>query len=57
MILGACFGLGPFALGTVIETTISGSFWNLTFLEERGGGGVGRGLGETFKGRFSKQNR
>ena len=34
IILGACFGLGPFALDTAIETTIRGSFWNLTFLEE-----------------------
>ena len=52
MILGARFGLGPFALDTAIETTIRGSFWNLTFLEEGG-----RGLGETSQGRFSGQNR
>ena len=44
MILGACFGLGPSTLDTAIETTIRGSFWNLTFLEEGG-----RSLGETDK--------
>ena len=26
--LGGCFGPGPFALDTVIETTIRGSFWS-----------------------------
>ena len=58
MILGACFGLGPFALDTAIETTIRGSFWNLTFLEEGGGGWeVDKGLGETSQGHFSGQNR
>ena len=30
--LGVCFGLGPFALDTAIETTIRGSFWKMTFL-------------------------
>ena len=28
------FGPGPFAPNTAIETTIRGSFWNLTFLKE-----------------------
>ena len=37
---------------TAIETTIRGSFWNLTFLEEGS-----RCLGETSKGPFSGQNR
>ena len=36
MNLGACFGLGLFALHTAIKTTITGSVWNLTFLEEGG---------------------
>ena len=39
MNLGACFGLGLPALDTVIKTTIRGSVWNLTFLDEGGGGG------------------
>ena len=52
MILGACFGLAPFAVDTAIETTIRGSFWNLTFLEEGS-----RDLGETSQGRFFGQNR
>ena len=50
MNLGACFDL--FALDTAIKTTIRGSVWNLTFLEE----GVGRGPGETLQARFSGQN-
>ena len=45
--LGACLGSGPFALDTVIETAIRGSFWSLTFLRE-----VGRGLEETSPGAF-----
>ena len=51
-ILGACFGLGPFTLDTAIDTTIRGSFRNLTFIEEGG-----RCLGETSQRRFSGQNR
>ena len=31
----------PICPGTEIETTIIGSFWRLTFLEEGGGGGGG----------------
>ena len=46
--LGACLGLGPFALDTVIR----GSFWSSTFLREGG-----RGLEETSQGHFSGQNR
>ena len=49
--LGACLGLGQFALDTAIETTIRGSFWSLTFLRE----GIG-GPEETSQGRFSGQN-
>ena len=37
MILGACFGPGPFALDTAIDTTTRGSFWNLTFSKRRVG--------------------
>ena len=37
-----------FALNTVIETTIRGSFWNLTFREEREGGGSRRNVPGTF---------
>ena len=33
----ACFGPGPFALDTAIETMIRESFWNFMFLEERVG--------------------
>ena len=36
--LQECLDLGPFALDTAIETTIRGSFWSLTFLEDEGGG-------------------
>ena len=46
MNLGACFGLGLFALGTAIKTTIRGSVWNLTFLEE--GVGSRRNVAGTF---------
>ena len=49
--LGACLGLGPFALDTVIETAIRESFWSLTFLREGD-----RGLEETSQGCFSGQN-
>ena len=44
MNLGACFGL--FALDTAIKTTIRGSVWNLTFLEE--GEGSRRKVAGTF---------
>ena len=46
MNLGACFGLGLFALDTAIKTTIRGSVWNLTFLEE--GVGSRRNVSGTF---------
>ena len=52
IIFGACFGPGLFALDTSVDTTIRGSFWNLTFLEE-----WGRGLGEKSVNESSlKQN-
>ena len=46
MNLGACFGPGLFALDTAIKTTIRGSVWNLTFLEE--GVGSRRNVAGTF---------
>ena len=52
VILGACFGLGQFALDRGIETTIKGSFWEVKFSQ-----GGGRGLGETSHGHFPEQNR
>ena len=48
MILGACFGLGSFALDTAFERII------LKFDVSRGGG---RGLGEMSQGPFCGQNR
>ena len=44
MNLGACFG--QFALDMAIKTTIRGSVWNLTFLEE--GVGSRRNVAGTF---------
>ena len=44
MNLGACFGL--FALDRAIKTTIRGSVWNLTFLEE--GVGSRKNIAGTF---------
>ena len=35
--LGACFGLGPFTLDTMIKTMIRGSFLRLTFSLKEGG--------------------
>ena len=46
MNLGACFGLGLFALDTAIKTMIRGSTWNLTFLE--GGAGSRSNVAGTF---------
>ena len=46
--LGACFGLGPFTLDTMVKTVIRGSFFEVTIQSQGGGLKSGRNITRMF---------